>query len=208
MECRPVSDELPPSRLPPVRLLAREVIYKGWLTLEIATLEQAVHGKAATMRREVHHHGHGASVLAYDAVKRTAVLVRQARAGVLLAGEADPVLMEVVAGLVDAGESPEETVRREAWEEAGLRLGALQYLGSPFSSPGALTERAHLFLGEIDGTAPRGAGGGLAEEHEEIEVIEVPLVTLARLADAGRVGDLKTLTLIGALRLRRPELFA
>jgi nudix-type nucleoside diphosphatase (YffH/AdpP family) len=201
-----LSDPLPASRLPAWKLKDRKVVYDGWLTLEVAVFDTEVRGETVTIRREVHDHGHGACVLPFDVARRTAVLVRQVRAAALLES-GDGVLIEAVAGLVDAGESSEEAVRREAWEEAGVRLGAVEFLGAPYSSPGSLTERAYLYLGEIDANAPRGSGGGLIEEHEEIEVIEVGLADLARLADAGEIADLKTMFLIEALRRRRPALF-
>lgn len=195
------------SRLPAATISERKVVYDGWLTLEVATLETTVHGKPVRIRREVHDHGHGAAVLAYDAVARTAVLVRQIRAAALIA-DGSGLCLEVIAGLIDDGENGEVTVRREAWEEAGVVLGAAEFLGAPYSTPGAVTERISLYLAEIDRAAPRGSGGGLAEEHEEIEVVELPLLLLARLADSGRLNDLKTLYLVDALRRRHPELFA
>lgn len=199
--------DLPASRLPGATIEDRRTVYDGWLTLEVVVLDTRVRGAPARIRREVHDHGNGAGVLAYDPAARTAVLVRQLRAAALVA-DGDGVTVEAIAGLVDAGEDPAETVRREAMEEAGLTLGALAFVGAPYSSPGALTERVWLFLGEIDVAAPRAPGGGLEGEHEEIEVLEIPLDTLAALADAGRLTDMKTLLLVETLRRRRPDLFS
>ena len=95
-----------------------------------------------------------------------------------------------------------------AWEEAGVVVSKLDFLGRSYVSPGALTERLWLYLGEIEAGAARGQGGGLAEENEEIEVVELPLSLLAELADRGEPLDLKTRFLIEELRRRRPELFA
>lgn len=195
-----------PSRLRPVRIKERKLVYKGWSKLELITFAAVSHGRSIDLHREVHDHGHGAAVLAYDAVARRAVLVRQIRAGAFVV-DGSGLCLEAIAGLVDPGEDGETTVRREAWEEAGVVLGAVTYLGTPYSTPGAVTEHLALFLGEIDPAAPRGQGGGLAEENEEIEVVEMPLAELAAMADAGEIGDLKTLCLVEALRRRRPELF-
>ncbi|WP_237152126.1 NUDIX domain-containing protein [Oryzibacter oryziterrae] len=205
-ELKTVTQDLPPSHLPPMTLRDRKVVYDGWLTLEVARFDTTIHGTPAVVVREVHDHGHGAGVLAYDPVRRTAVLVRQRRAAVLLDG-GDGLTLEVIAGLVDPGETGETTVRREAWEEAGVTLGQVDFLGKPYSSPGSVTERVWLYLAEIDPTAPRGKGGGMAEEHEELEVLEIPLSQLAELSDAMMLSDLKTLVLVEALRRRRPELF-
>lgn len=197
---------LPPSRLPAARIADRRTVYDGWLTVEVVSLDTTVHGEPTMVRREIHDHGDGAAVLAYDPVKRTAILVRQIRAAALVAGDTGH-LVEAIAGLVEAGEDPADTVRREAVEEAGVAVGPLTHIGSPFASPGALTERVHLFLAEIDHAVPREAGGGVAGEHEEIEVLELSLPRLAAMADAGELRDMKTLILVEGLRRRRPELF-
>ncbi|MCM5553270.1 NUDIX domain-containing protein [Pleomorphomonas sp. NRK KF1] len=202
-----MADRLTENRLPPVSVKERRTVYDGWLTLEVAVLETTVHGEPRLVRREVHDHGDGAAVLVYDSVQRTAILVRQVRAAALLT-DGSGVTLEAIAGIVDDGEDGETAVRREAWEEAGCVVGKLEYLGRPYASPGSLTERVWLYLGEIDSSAQRGKGGGLAEESEEIEVVELPLPVLADLADNGEVLDLKTRLLVETLRRRRPELFA
>lgn len=200
-------DELTGNSLPPVSIKERRTVYDGWLTLQVAVLETTVHGEPRLVRREVHDHGDGAAVLIYDSIRRSAILVRQVRAAALLA-DGRGITLEAIAGIVDDGENGETAVRREAWEEAGCVVGTLEFLGSPYASPGSLTERVWLYLGEIDPTAPRGKGGGLAEENEEIEVVELSLRSLAELADSGDALDLKTRLLVEALRRRRPELFA
>jgi hypothetical protein len=73
--------------------------------------------------------------------------------------------------------------------------------------PGISTETIHLFLAAYSATDRVAAGGGLEAENEEIDVVEMALAELAAMADAGRLGDLKTLALVQSLRLRRPELF-
>jgi nudix-type nucleoside diphosphatase (YffH/AdpP family) len=200
-------DTLPPTRLPPMRIADRHMVHDGFVTLEVVVLDTEVRGETARIRREIHDHGDGAAVLAFDPEARTAVLVRQVRAAALVA-DGTGITVEAIAGLVDGVEDPEHTVRREAMEEAGVTLGSVEFLGAPYASPGAVTERIWLYLGEIDVSVPREAGGGVVGEHEEIEVLDVPLATLAALADRGGIGDLKTLTLIEALRRRRPDLFA
>jgi nudix-type nucleoside diphosphatase (YffH/AdpP family) len=200
-------DAIPPTRLAPLAVVSREVLHQGFIRLERVTADTVLHGRTVRLTREVHHHGDGAAVLAYDPGRRVAVLVRQVRAAVTLAG-ADGFLLEAIAGLVDDGEDPAETVRREAVEEAGLVLSGVEAVGAPFSTPGTVTERVHLFLAEVDPTRARVGGGGVETEHEEIEVVEVPLATLADMADGGTLDDMKTLLLVETLRRRRPALFA
>jgi nudix-type nucleoside diphosphatase (YffH/AdpP family) len=183
-------------------IVERRIAYSGWLGLSIASVRLA---DGRIMRREIVEHGHAACVLPYDAGRRTAIVVRQLRMPVFLT-TGEELLLEAIAGMIDDGEAG-ETVRREALEEAGLRLGALEPVVTAWPSPGFLTERVSLFLapyGEADRIGP---GGGLAEEHEEIEIVEMSLADLAAEADAGRIADLKTLALVQTLRLRRPGLF-
>jgi len=201
-----VSFVLPPTHLSPLTLVDRKTVHDGWLTVEVAIFTADVHGQPATLRREVHDHGHGAAVLAYDAVDRSAVLVRQFRAAARL-DDGFGLTIEAIAGLCDTDEDPAETARREAYEEAGVSLKSLDFVGAPYSSPGSVTERVWLYLGEIDHGVPRGPGGGIADEHEAIEVLDLPLAWLAGEADAGRLTDMKTLLLVETLRRRRPDLF-
>ncbi|MBE7219676.1 MAG: NUDIX hydrolase [Caulobacteraceae bacterium] len=155
----------------------------------------------------VDDHGDAVAVLPYDPARRTAVLTRQERAPPLVAGDPQPFL-EALAGLIDEGEAADAAARREADEETGLELDALEFVGRLWSSPGVCTERMSLYLAAYDEDARQGEGGGLASEHEEIEVVELPLAELAAMADAGAIVDMKTLALVQTLRLRRPELFA
>lgn len=186
-----------------MEILERNVAYAGWMTFSVLAVRLA---DGRTMRREVVEHGRAACVLPYDAERRTALLVRQVRAPVLLVAGNAP-LLEAVAGMLD-GDDSSATARREAMEEAGLQLGELELVAETWTSPGVLTERLALFLAPYRAADRIGAGGGLAEEHEEIEVVELPLGELAALADSGRLADMKTFALVQSLRLRKPELFA
>jgi nudix-type nucleoside diphosphatase (YffH/AdpP family) len=155
--------------------------------------------------REIEDHGRAACVLAYDPERRTALLVSQFRAAVFLtSGETD--LLEVVAGVVDAGDGA-DTAKREAMEEAGVQLRNLETVATVWTSPGISTERSEMFLAAYSAADRTGVGGGLAAEHEKITVVEVALTELAAMVDTGRVTDMKTLALAQTLRLRHPALF-
>jgi nudix-type nucleoside diphosphatase (YffH/AdpP family) len=191
-------------------ILSRDLVYKGFCKLERVVFDhRSVSGRSVRSTYEVEFHGNAAAVLPYDPVRREAVLVRQLRLPQALQGD-DPKSIEIIAGLIDKkGEDPEETIRREAMEEAGLELGRLDCLGPARSSPGVFGEKVWIYLAEIDlGTARVAAGGGLDVEGESIEVMVLPLAELVRIAEAGDGIDMKTLAAIQSLRLKRPDLFA
>lgn len=185
------------------RIVRTETLHDGWTTLMMATIRPA---EGTEYRREIEDHGNAAAVLPYDPDRRTAFLVRQLRVPLLYRGEADAYPLEAPAGIMDESD-PAETVRREAMEEAGLRLRELEPVATAWSSPGLSCERIALFLAACSAADRVGQGGGLAEENEDIAVEEMPLRRLWALAESGGIVDLKTLTLVYALRLRHPELF-
>jgi nudix-type nucleoside diphosphatase (YffH/AdpP family) len=158
------------------------------------------------MSRAVLDHGESACVLSYDVDRRVALLVSQERVPLFYLGLEEPSL-EVIAGRLEPDESAEESIRREAEEEAGLRLGALELVASCWASPGVSTERFTLYLAAYSVADRIGQGGGKADELEDIDVKELALSELARRADQAAIKDAKTLLLIQTLRLRRPDLF-
>ena len=177
--------------------------YRGWASLLLANVRL---GDGRMVARVIEDHGNAACVLPYDPARRIALLVRQLRTPTLYAAGI-ATLIEAPAGLIDAGEDGATAATREAMEEVGLRLAALEPIGRVWTMPGVSAERMSLFLGAFTQADRVAQGGGVATEHEDIEVIELPLAELAAMADAGTLTDLKTFTLVQTLRLRRPELF-
>src|ERR1700740_3191419 len=174
----------------PVELRKLETVYQGYMTLMVATLAA---DDGTSFRREIEHHGHAVAVLPYDPVRRTALMVSLPRAPVIWS-DGPPELLEAIAGMID-GEDPHAPVRREALEEAGVELHALEPVGAAYASPGVSSERLQLFLAPYALSDRVAAGGGLAEEHEHITVLEVSLDELWARVEDHRVEDLKTLTL-------------
>ena len=158
------------------------------------------------LSRDVEDHGCAAAVLPYDPLRRTALLVEQLRAAQLVSVGATHSL-EAIAGLVEGEDDPAATAKREALEEGGLRLGALEHVASAWSMPGVSTERMTLYLAEYRAEDRVADGGGVAHEDEEVRVVEMSLKDLAAWMAAEGFVDMKTLVLFQALRLRRPELF-
>ena len=184
------------------RILEVQTIYQGWGKFLKAKIELA-NGQA--VEREIEDHGRAVVVLPYDPERRIVILVRQMRAPILFAG-GEPHSLEAPAGSLDEAE-PEICARREALEEAGLRLQTLEPVVRAWAMPGVSTERLDMFLAPFSAADHVASGGGLDDEGEYIEVIEVPCEELANMMDAGRLIDLKTLTLALTLRLRHPSLF-
>ena len=185
----------------PAELIEAVPKYQGWSTLLLARIRMADGG---VITREIEHHGRAACVLAFDPERRTALLVRQMRAPTIYAAQ-QWHLLEAVAGQIEDGEAPEACARREAMEEAGLRLSVIEHVTTAWTMPGISTERMDLFLGQYSQADRFGPGGGT--DDEGIEVVELPLTEIAAMSDAGALTDMKTLVLVQTLRLRRPDLF-
>jgi nudix-type nucleoside diphosphatase (YffH/AdpP family) len=171
-----------------------EPLSRQWVKLDRYTIRyQRQDGTMATLLREVHDHGHGASVLPYDARRGTVLLVRQFRLPAHLV-TGDGFIIEACAGLLD-GDDPAVCALREAEEELGYRLINLRLMANVFATPGVVTERIALFLGDYDHTTRLGEGGGHAEEGEDIEVLEMPFAEMRQMVKDGRINDAKTVML-------------
>lgn len=186
-----------------MRLLERKLVYSGWGRFLLLDVEL---GDERVVERQLEDHGEAAAVLPYDAGRGVALLCRQPRVGPLYGGF-EPHLTEAAAGVIEPGEAPAATAVREAFEELGVRLRTVEPVVAAWSMPAVSSERIHLFLAPYAAADRVAAGGGLADEGEEIEVLERPLAELLREADAGTLTDIKTLALVWALARRRPELF-
>lgn len=164
-------------------------------TLKSTTLQwRRDDGTWQTQHRETYDRGHAAALLPYNRAQRTVILVRQFRYPAFLAGH-DDLLVEAAAGLLDNA-SPEDRIRLEAEEETGYRLHDVHRLFEAFMSPGALTEKIHFFVAEYEPGMRVSAGGGLAEEGEEIEVLELGIDEALAMISDGRIVDAKTIMLL------------
>jgi len=146
------------------------------------------------LKREVYHRTPAACILLYDPGRETVVLVRQFRLPAQLVGE-PAWMIEVPAGLLD-GDDPEAAIRREAMEETGFHVRDVRFLFKAMTSPGAVTEVIHFFAAVIDTSDRVADGGGLAEEHEDIEVLEVRLSDAMAMIERGDIYDAKTIMLL------------
>ncbi|MFT8243099.1 NUDIX domain-containing protein [Roseomonas sp. BN140053] len=178
-----------------------ETLSDNWRPLQRVTLEQRrADGSWQTLKREVYRTSPGAAVLLRDPARDTVVLVRQFRLPPFVNG--DPAfLVEACAGLVEPGDDPAETVRKEAEQETGLRVRDVRHVFTLYPSPGAFAEKLHLFVASYDPQDRSGQGGGLPEEGEQIEVLEMPMSRAWAMVQAGEIVDAKTVLLLQHLRL-------
>lgn len=182
-------------------ILSTTPLYQGWLTLLQARMRD---GDGVEFDRLVVEMNRAVAVLPYDPERRVALTVSMPRAPVMLAGLPD--MMEAIAGILE--DEPADCARREALEEAGVRLGEMHWLGRIWSIPSVITEKIDYFLAEYRAGDRIAAGGGLAEEQEHITVHEMTLDALWAMMARREVADGKLAILLMALRLRRPDLFS
>ncbi|MDL2404555.1 NUDIX domain-containing protein [Rhizobium calliandrae] len=161
-------------------------------------------GETHRLEREIYHRTPAACILLYDPKRETVILVRQFRLPAHLTGFPG-WMIEVPAGLLD-GDHPEEAIRREAIEETGFRVREVNFLFKAFTSPGAVVEVMHFFAAVVDATDRIGSGGGLADEHEDIDVLEVKLADAMAMIEAGEIYDAKTIILLQWATLNRAGL--
>jgi nudix-type nucleoside diphosphatase (YffH/AdpP family) len=179
-----------------------ETSHQGWARFLIASIRLP---SGQVMHREIEDHGSAIAVLAYDPERKTAILVQQFRAPEFYALGQEHTL-EAIAGIVEDADA-QTAARREALEEAGLELRALEHVATTLTMPGISTEQMTLYLAPYRFADRVNKGGGIAADHENISVIEMPLARLDAMMTSGELTDMKTLVLAQALKLRRPELF-
>ncbi|HHZ9143028.1 TPA: ADP-ribose diphosphatase [Proteus mirabilis] len=153
-----------------VELISKKTLYKGFFRMNEYRFKHRLFkgGWSAEVKREVFERGHAGVLLAYDPKRDEVVLIEQIRIPAYETSQT-PWLLEVIAGMVEEGESPEEVVRREATEEAGITIGRCKPIVSYLSSPGGTSERMYVYVGEVGATTATGIHG-LACENEDIRV--------------------------------------
>jgi nudix-type nucleoside diphosphatase (YffH/AdpP family) len=190
-------------RNPDVVVRDVEVVSDGWHVLRRTTLDvRRRDGRWDRQQRETYDRGNGAAVLPHDPGRDTVLLTRQFRWPAYVNGHPDGMLVEAAAGLLDE-DDPETAVRREAAEELGIRLGTLTKVFDAFMSPGSVTERVHGYVGAYSPADLVHAGGGLEDEGEDIEVLELPLDDALAMVTDGRIADGKTIMLLQWAALQR-----
>ena len=183
-----------------VRLHELKILSGDYYTLRKASFDfQRLDGRWQHQQRESYDIGDAAAVLPFDRASGLVILIRQFRWPVFEWGYRK-LLVEVIAGKLD-GDTPIDCVTREALEEAGVAVSKLRLVTHCFISPGAVKERASMFLADYDSTAPRAQGGGHEHEGEDIQVLEMPLDNALQMIERGEIVDMKTILLLQAAKL-------
>lgn len=174
-----------------LEILREETVYQGHFQLKKIFFRHKLFsgGMSGEVVRELLIKGAASAVIAYDPVRDSVVLVEQVRIGAYDPNsESSPWLVELIAGMVDTDESPEEVAIRESQEEAGLTVSNLQHAVSVWDSPGGTVERLHLFLGLVDSSKVGGIYG-LPEENEDILVHVVSREQAYQWVEQGKIDN-------------------
>lgn len=191
---------------PDIDILDEQVLTDGFLQVKRYRLRHRRFdgGMTPELEREVCVRGLAVGVLLYDPARDATALIEQFRPGAA-AGGGPAWLTEIVAGMVKPDEAPEDVARREALEEAGAEITALEKICVYYPSPGVLSENVHVFVGRID-VDRIAAFGGLAEEDEDIKVKTLSTDEALALLDADRINNSITIIALGWLARRRDDL--
>jgi len=188
------------------QLIEKSTLFQGYFRIDLYRFRHRLFagGWSGEVRREVFERGHAVVVLPYDPERDAVVMIEQFRIG---AAAADMPMwqLEVIAGIIDEGETPEAVARREAREEASCEIIDLIPIYHYLASPGGTSETVRLFCGRVDS---RGLGGihGLPDEHEDIRVEVVPFAEARAHLEGGRIGNAPTIIALQWLLLNRDSL--
>ncbi len=184
-----------------VRVLHNEVAYAGHFELRRLTLQHRCFagGWSQPLVRELFERGDAVGVLPYDPASDSVVLIEQFRPGALR-GDDSPWMLELVAGVVEPGESDEQVVHREAMEEAGCELSELVPIATFIPSAGACSEQVRLFCGRVSSAAIGGIHG-LDDEGEDILVHSVSRADALQMVADDRIPNGHTLIALQWLQI-------
>lgn len=185
-----------------IKILQTEILSDNWYTLNKITFEKTnSNGSVQTQSREAYDRGNGATILLYNKDLNTVILTKQFRLPTYINGNSDGMLIETCAGLLD-NDNPEECIKRETEEETGYKISKVEKVFESYMSPGSVTEILHFFIAEYSKEMKMAEGGGLEEEGEDIEVLELSFDEALNMIDTGAIKDAKTIMLLQHVRVK------
>jgi len=184
-----------------VKNVKKVLLSDNWYTLNKIVFDYEMsNGDWVKQEREAYDRGNGATVMLYNRTKQTVVLISQFRMPTYLNGNESGMLIESCAGLLD-GDDPETCAIKEAEEESGFRVTKVEKVFESYMSPGAVTEIIYFYIAEYDEKDKVSSGGGLAEEQEDITVLEVDFNKALSMISTGEIKDAKTIMLLQHLKI-------
>ena len=181
---------------PKIEITNTKILSNNWYTLKKVTFNyQKPDGSWETQEREAYDRGNGAVILLYNKPQRTVILTRQFRLPTYINGNTSGMMIEACAGLLDE-DNAEDCIRRETEEETGYQITQVKKLFQAYMSPGSVTEVLHFFSAEYDKSMKVSDGGGVAHEHENIEVLELDIDQAYGMIATGEIKDAKTIMLL------------
>ncbi|MEL6592947.1 MAG: GDP-mannose pyrophosphatase NudK [Bacteroidota bacterium] len=181
---------------PQVKITKREILSDNWYILNKITYEyQKASGEWETQAREAYDRGNGAVILLYNPDANTVILTRQFRMPTYVNGNESGMMIEACAGLLDK-QNPEDCIRKETEEETGYQVQNVRKIFEAYMSPGSVTEILYFFIAEYRPEMKISEGGGLDEEQENIEVLELGFQQALDMVQSGEINDAKTIMLL------------
>ncbi len=179
-----------------INILKTEVLSNNWYTLRKITYKQThADGTVSEQSREAYDRGNGATILLFNKAAKTVILTRQFRLPTYLNGNESGYLIETCAGLLDR-DNAEECIRRETEEETGYKISKVEKIFEAYMSPGSVTEILYFFVAEYTKDMKVSEGGGVEEEQENIQVLEIDYQKALNMVNNGEIKDAKTIMLL------------
>ncbi|MEM9672929.1 MAG: GDP-mannose pyrophosphatase NudK [Cyclobacteriaceae bacterium] len=186
-----------------VKIVKTETLSDNWYLLKKITYDYRRKNQSwQTQVREVYNRGNGATILLYNQEKRTVILTRQFRLPTFVNGNETGLLIEACAGLLD-NDNPEDCIRKETEEETGYKISSVQKVFEAYMSPGSVTEILYFYIAAYTDTMKIHEGGGVADEQEEIEVLEMAFDQALRMIETGEIKDGKTIMLLQYMQIHK-----